>query len=109
MPVYEYECQSCGRRIEKIQKFSDPPLTQCETCGGPLKKVLSPSALVFKGSGFYITDYTQKKPEKEKSEKEKPATEKDQSSTSKTKESSSAPPTSSTPSTPSPSSSKEKK
>ncbi len=64
MPVYQ--CQSCGQRIEKIQKFSDPPLTRCEICGGVLNKVLSPPALVFKGTGWYITDYTQKKPEKEK-------------------------------------------
>lgn len=66
MPVYEYQCQSCGQRIEKIQKFSDPPLTRCENCGGILDKLLSPPALVFKGTGWYITDYAQKKTEKEK-------------------------------------------
>jgi len=82
--------------MEKIQKFSDPPITKCETCGGLLKKVLSPPALVFKGSGFYITDYAQKKPEKEK-----PASGKDQPSTAETKESSTTPAASpaSTPST----------
>jgi len=67
MPVYEYQCESCGKRLEKIQKFSDPPLTQCEVCGGPLKKVLSAPALVFKGTGWYVTDYAGKKKEKEKS------------------------------------------
>lgn len=86
MPVYEYQCESCKRIIEKIQKFSDPPLTRCEGCGGPLKKVLSAPALVFKGSGFYITDYAQKK-----QEKEKPASDGDQPSTSKTKESGATP------------------
>jgi putative FmdB family regulatory protein len=101
MPVYEYQCQSCERMIEKIQKFSDPPLTRCEECGGPLKKVLSPPALVFKGSGFYITDYAQKK-----SEKEKPATGQDQPSTTQTKDSNTKP-VSSTTSNPSPSSSKD--
>jgi len=83
VPVYEYQCQSCKRIIEKIQKFSDPPLTKCEKCGGLLKKILSAPALVFKGSGFYITDYAKKKPEKEK-----PAAGKDQPSTPKDKESS---------------------
>ena len=69
MPVYEYECQSCSQRIERIQKFSDPPLTRCESCGGTLRKLFSPSALVFKGSGFYITDYAKK--DKERKDKEK--------------------------------------
>jgi len=102
VPVYEYQCESCERIIEKIQKFSDPPLTKCEKCGGLLKKILSAPALVFKGSGFYITDYAKKKPEKEK-----PAAGKDQLSTPKAKESNTTP-ASSTTSTPSPSSSKDK-
>jgi putative FmdB family regulatory protein len=89
MPVYEYQCESCERIIEKVQKFSDPPLIQCEECGGPLKKIISPPALVFKGSGFYITDYAKKKPEKEKSAagKDQPSTSKDKESSPKTKES----------------------
>jgi putative FmdB family regulatory protein len=57
MPLYEYECDSCGRRFERIQKFSDPPVTVCPTCGGPVRKLLSSPAIQFKGSGFYITDY----------------------------------------------------
>lgn len=57
MPLYEYECESCGHRREVIQKFSDPPLTVCDTCGGPLRKLLSSPAIQFKGSGWYITDY----------------------------------------------------
>jgi putative FmdB family regulatory protein len=60
MPLYEYECGSCGARIERIQKFSDPPLTTCEQCGGPLRKLLSSPAIQFKGSGWYITDYARK-------------------------------------------------
>jgi putative FmdB family regulatory protein len=60
MPLYEYECESCGRRVERIQRFSDPPLTACETCGGPLRKLLSSPAIQFKGSGWYITDYARK-------------------------------------------------
>jgi len=57
MPLYEYECDSCGRRFERIQKFSDPPIAECPTCGGPVRKLLSSPAIQFKGSGFYITDY----------------------------------------------------
>lgn len=57
MPLYEYECDSCGRRFERIQKFSDPPVAECPTCGGPVRKLLSSPAIQFKGSGFYITDY----------------------------------------------------
>ena len=57
MPLYEFRCESCGHEIEMIMAFSDPlPLT-CETCGGPLKKLLSAPAVQFKGSGFYLTDY----------------------------------------------------
>ena len=60
MPLYEYECEKCGNRFEKIQKFSDPPLSIHESCGGELDLVLSPPAIQFKGSGFYITDYARK-------------------------------------------------
>jgi putative FmdB family regulatory protein len=57
MPLYEYECESCGRRFERIQKFSDPPVASCPVCGGAVRKLLSSPAIQFKGSGFYITDY----------------------------------------------------
>lgn len=60
MPLYEYECAQCGKRIEKIQKFSDPPLTKCEKCGGKLEKLISSSAIQFKGTGWYVTDYAHK-------------------------------------------------
>ena len=60
MPLYEYACTQCGQHIEKIQKFSDPPLTRCEKCGGTLKRVLSSPAIRFKGSGWYVTDYARK-------------------------------------------------
>jgi putative FmdB family regulatory protein len=60
MPLYEYQCESCGSRLERIQKFSDPPLTTCERCGGSLRKLLSSPAIQFKGSGWYITDYARK-------------------------------------------------
>jgi putative FmdB family regulatory protein len=57
MPLYEYECESCGRRFERIQKFSDPLVTACPHCGGVVRKLFSSPAIQFKGSGFYITDY----------------------------------------------------
>ena len=61
MPLYEYECEACHQRFEKIQKFSDPPIDVCEKCGkGPVKKLLSSPAIQFKGSGWYITDYAKK-------------------------------------------------
>src|SRR3954467_10553430 len=57
MPLYEYECDNCGHRFEKIQKFSDPLEKTCPKCGGPGHKLMSSPAIQFKGSGFYITDY----------------------------------------------------
>jgi putative FmdB family regulatory protein len=60
LPLYEYRCKKCGDLIEKIQKFSDPPLSKHAGCGGKLELVLSSPAIQFKGSGFYITDYARK-------------------------------------------------
>lgn len=57
MPLYEYQCESCAHRFERIQKFSDPPVETCPQCGGAVRKLLSSPAIQFKGSGFYITDY----------------------------------------------------
>ena len=57
MPLYEYECDACGHRFEKIQKFSDPLEETCPKCGGHVHKLMSSPAIQFKGSGFYITDY----------------------------------------------------
>ena len=56
MPTYEYECQNCHLRVEAVQKFSAAPLSVCDSCGGPLRKVFSGVGIVFKGSGFYKTD-----------------------------------------------------
>lgn len=62
MPLYEYECDACGKRFERIQKFSDPPVEACPHCGGAVHKLLSSPAIQFKGTGWYITDYAGKKP-----------------------------------------------
>jgi putative FmdB family regulatory protein len=60
MPLYEYQCDACGHRFETIQKFSDPPPTECPKCGGTVRKLQSAPAIQFKGSGWYITDYARK-------------------------------------------------
>ena len=61
MPLYEYQCEACGKRFELIRKFSDPPLETCQLCGkGPVQRLLSSPAIQFKGTGWYITDYSQK-------------------------------------------------
>ena len=57
MPLYEYQCEACNHRFERIQKFSDPPIETCPTCGGAVRKLISSPAIQFKGSGWYITDY----------------------------------------------------
>jgi putative FmdB family regulatory protein len=60
MPLYEYLCDACGHRFEKIQKFSDAIVETCPKCAGRVRKLQSAPAIQFKGSGFYITDYAKK-------------------------------------------------
>ena len=55
--MYEYACQTGGHRFEVKQSFSDDPLRACVECGAPVKRVIFPAGIVFKGSGFYKTDY----------------------------------------------------
>jgi putative FmdB family regulatory protein len=62
MPLYEYECTTCHRRTEKIQKFSDPEITVCPHCTGHLERVLSAPAISFKGGGWYADGYGNAKP-----------------------------------------------
>ncbi len=57
MPLYEYQCEACAHRFEQIQRFSDPTLTTCPECEGPVRKLLSSPAIQFKGTGWYVTDY----------------------------------------------------
>ena len=56
MPTYEYACTKCGQHVEVFQRLSEPSLSTCGVCGGPLRKVFHPAGIVFKGSGFYATD-----------------------------------------------------
>jgi len=60
VPLYEYQCKSCHTVTERIQKFSDPPLTTCPHCGGELEQLLSAPAVQFKGAGWYVTDYARR-------------------------------------------------
>jgi len=60
MPLYEYLCQKCGHRFERIQRFSDPMIKKCPECGGKVEQVISAPAVQFKGSGWYVTDYAKK-------------------------------------------------
>jgi len=61
MPLYEFECEDCKTRFERIQKFTDPNPDVCPSCGkGHIRRMLSSPAIQFKGSGFYITDYAKK-------------------------------------------------
>lgn len=82
MPLYEYKCEACAHRFERIQKFSDPPIETCPQCGGEVRKLLSAPAIQFKGSGFYITDYGKSGSSESKSEKADKAGAKAESSSS---------------------------
>ena len=60
MPIYEYVCQSCQHRFEVKQSMSDPPVSGCPQCGQAVTKVISAPAIMFKGTGWYVTDYSDK-------------------------------------------------
>jgi putative FmdB family regulatory protein len=57
MPIYEYQCSSCGNQFELRQKFSDEPATECPKCGGPIQKLISQASFALKGSGWYNEGY----------------------------------------------------
>jgi putative FmdB family regulatory protein len=82
MPIYLYQCDSCGVRFERLQRMSDEPLTECPECDGHVHRVIQPVGIIFKGSGFYVTDNRQgssstltppKDKEADKAPDEKPA------------------------------------
>ena len=56
MPLYEYQCQSCGVRFERRQHITDEPVKVCPECGGEVHRLIHPVGIIFKGSGFYVTD-----------------------------------------------------
>jgi putative FmdB family regulatory protein len=80
MPIYEYECAKCGKRIEVIQKMSDKPLKKHESCGGSLTKLISAAGFQFKGTGWYVTDYARKDSKAESKEAKETKETKDTSS-----------------------------
>ena len=84
MPLYEYECNECGRRTEKIQKFSDAPLTVCPHCGGRIERTLTAPAVQFKGGGWYKDLYSSAKPASAKSTEAKSGGDTSKSSESST-------------------------
>lgn len=67
MPIYEYRCEDCHHEFERMQKFSDPPISTCPTCAGSVQKLISRSAFHLKGSGWYVTDYARNGDQKSES------------------------------------------
>jgi putative FmdB family regulatory protein len=57
MPIYEYQCENCGRQFEIMQRMTEPLLSVCEKCGGHVRRLISQTSFVLKGSGWYVTDY----------------------------------------------------
>ena len=106
MPLYEYECQQCRKHTEKIQKFSDPEITTCPHCGGPLQRVITAPAVHFAGGGWYADGYGSKKPADKSSSSDSTVPAVSASSDSSTPASTPAATPVSAPSTPAPSSDK---
>ena len=80
MPTYVYECQKCGHQFEELRGINDPPRQRCPECRGKVKRLLMPGGgLIFKGTGFYITDYKKKE---NKAKESRAAAKKDKSSSS---------------------------
>ena len=77
MPIYEYKCTECGEQFEVNQRMSDDQLTECGSCGGKLKKLITNTSFVLKGSGWYVTDYPSSDRKKAMDAKKKPAETKD--------------------------------
>lgn len=77
MPLYEYECQKCHRRTEKIEKVDGPHLKKCPHCAGKVERLVSRTSMQFKGTGWYVTDYAGKsgKSDSDSSGSGKPAAE----------------------------------
>jgi len=90
MPIYLYQCDECGLRFERLQRMSEEPLTECPECEGTIHRVIQPVGIIFKGSGFYVTDnrqgssstLTTPKEDKTKADTAKPASEGESKATS---------------------------
>ena len=75
MPIYEYQCEDCTNRFEIKQSMKDDPLTTCPRCGKHVQRLISSPAIMFKGSGWYVTDYSEKMKPSSGSEEPAPKTE----------------------------------
>lgn len=93
MPIYEYLCQDCSYRFELKQSMKDDPVAACSKCGKSVSRIISAPAIMFKGSGWYVTDY---------SDKMKPPTGESSDSTSGTKKEPAATTEKATPASPAP-------
>lgn len=76
MPVYDYRCEKCGKEFEIEQKISESPIKKCSKCGGKVKRLISNTSFVLKGSGWYVTDYARKGKKEETPKAELKTTEK---------------------------------
>ena len=74
MPIYEFECRKCKAYLEVFQKLNDKPPVKCRKCGGRLERLISASAIQFKGAGWYVTDYAGKGKQESKSEEKSEST-----------------------------------
>lgn len=88
MPLYEYKCLKCGRLTEKIENVDGPHLKKCPHCGGKVESLLSPPAIQFKGSGWYVTDYAGRSKASDGSKEEKSAESKEAGAKESAKEAS---------------------
>ncbi len=85
MPIYEYRCQKCAHLYEKREGFDAPARQKCPTCGGQAQRVLHAAPIVFKGSGFYVTDSRSSAPKAESEAKAKPEEKTEPTKTESTK------------------------
>jgi|SRR5215211_1019861 len=85
MPIYEYKCEN-GHLFDVMQKLSEDPLTSCVECGAPVRKVLHPVGISFKGSGFYSTDYSKQGPKEDAQKETSKTTNGDKGTEGKSKE-----------------------
>ena len=69
MPIYEYKCKKCDTVFDVLQKINSEPVKTCINCGSKVEKLISASSFQFKGSGWYVTDYRKKDPDKDKHKK----------------------------------------
>ena len=90
MPLYEYQCQKCGIKTEKIESVSGPHLKKCPHCGGKVERLQSAPAIQFKGSGWYVTDYAGKSSARESGSSDSSSSEKSDKSDKQDKKDSGA-------------------